>query len=52
MNIQSLEKAGSIHHEIKEKVIKQVKYTNDLQSLCNFIENEIKCYSSNDETNH
>lgn len=52
MNIQSLKKAGSFHHEIKEKVIKQVKYTNDLQSLCNFIENEIKCYSSNDETNH
>jgi len=52
MNIESLQKAGSFHHEIKEKVIKQVKYTNDLQSLCNFIENEIKWYSSNDETNH
>ena len=51
MNINSLQKAGTIHHSIKEKIIKQVKYTDDLHSLCNFIENEIKLYSSNTEIN-
>ena len=52
MNIDSLKKAGSIHHSIKEKIISQIKYTDDLHSLCNFIENEIKLCSREDEINN
>lgn len=52
MNIDSLKKAGTIHHSIKEKIIRQIKYTDDLHSLCNFIENEIKLNSNTDEINN